>query len=106
MGTFNGGVSRASRRPAKVNSKSGKQSVPKTQPEDFDRDFLRLVLNISGSYSTSIPDVWELEGYEFVTICSIMIEDMAKANGETTGPAMSIDAVQAFGKLLEQVNGR
>ena len=65
-----------------------------------------MVLGIAGNYSTPIPAVWELGGYEFVSICCILIEDMAKANGETSAPAMGIDAVQAFGKLLEQVNGR
>lgn len=50
--------------------------------------------------------VWEMDGYEFITICGILLEEVKRANGQATGPAMSLESVQNIGKLMESFNGR
>lgn len=59
---------------------------------------------IASQYSTSIPELWELDGWDFMLICSIMIEESAKMTGTSSGPALSIESLQNYGKFMESVN--
>jgi hypothetical protein len=65
------------------------------------------MMQVSNRTVTSIPQVWEMDGYQFTMICSILIEDLSQESplSGTKGPLMSAESIQAFGRWMESING-
>lgn len=65
------------------------------------------MMQVSNRTVTPIPQVWQMDGYEFTLICGILIEDLNQDSSlsGTQGPLMSAESVQAFGRWMENING-
>ena len=95
MESFNGGVSRVGSK-QRTNLRNSEKIIEET-PEEFEEQFYYLFLYICQSYSTSIPQLWELDGFMFIKICCIVIKGLSNSSG----PQASASSLESIARFME-----